>query len=379
VNKMMRFCPCRRSLAGVLSLVLCLSLLLSACGGTAADVPELIDPIELEEVLTTVEYGDVYELSYMVGAILPESSEMKFPVDGTLGSVEVMVGQQVKKGDVLFKLDLETMQEKLDEMTEQLETAQSEGEMNITRLTLAYQQRKVEQSRLEASGADYYAQELKYLDVWEAWQAVEHAEQTLELALRRQRNEVARLQEEIEEYGQVVAPCDGVVTWISESAVPGTYITEDTPMIAVSMPDQLYIATERLTDAILKSCDRISARIGDSEYELVAREVDKAQDSLDSLNGLVLTSKFDFADDVKLDLQEVNNAVVLLRSGYRENVLCVSVDAVYEDSINKKHYYVYRDEDGQRVRVDVEIGEQGSLMTEIVSGLEEGDVVYVEN
>lgn len=379
MKKLMRFSRRRCRVAGVLSLVLCLSLLLGACGTASSKVPTLIDPIELEENMVSVSYGEVYSLSFSEGTILPESTEIRFPVDGTLGSMEVIIGQTVKKGDVLFALDLENMQEQLDELTEQLDTAQSEAEMNITRLTLAYQQRKEEQSQLEAAGADYYTQELKYIDVWEAWMAVEHAEQTQELELRRLKNEVARLQEEINEYGQIKAPFDGVVTWISEAAVDGTYIGEDTPMMALSKPDELYVSTERMSERFLVKCDRIYAIIGDSEYELTPRENDKARDSVDTLNGLVLTSKYDFADNVKLDMDKVTNAMVLFRSNYRENVLCVPAEAVYADAINDNQYYVYRDENGARVRADVELGTLGDLMIEIVSGLEEGDVVYVEN
>ena len=40
--------------------------------------------------------------------------------------------------------------------------------------------------------------------------------------------------------------------------------------------------------------------------------------------------------------------------------------------------YVYREQDGNRERVSVEVGSKDGLHVEIVSGLEEGDVVYVQ-
>ena len=59
----------------------------------------------------------------------------------------------------------------------------------------------------------------------------------------------------------------------------------------------------------------------------------------------------------------------------RENVLKIPLNALYsEDDM----YYVYIIEDGEtRVRRNVEIGAVSAAEAEIVSGLEEGDVIYV--
>lgn len=357
--------------------LLCLSLLLCACSQSAADVPELVEPVQMAMATVTVGYGDVFNLDYAAGSVLPYSEEILFPVDGALGSIEVVPGQMVKKGDVLARMDVETMQEQLTEMKEALETAQSIGEMDITRLTLAYQQCKVEQAQLEASpNATSYALELMEIDVWEAWQAVEHAEQTLELELRNQQNEVARLEEELEQYSEILAPFDGMVTWVEMAYKKGDQLAEETPILALSDVNDLYIATTRVSDSFRDRCDRIYAQIGTEEYDLSMREVDQEEALRDVANHVYTTSKFDFVDDVKLNLEERSSVLVYFRSNYRENVLCLPSEVVYKDSDG---YYVYLMENDEKVRTAVEIGVKTDLRTEILSGLEEGDVVYAEN
>jgi len=68
--------------------------------------------------------------------------------------------------------------------------------------------------------------------------------------------------------------------------------------------------------------------------------------------------------------------VVCCRYNYREDVLAISTDAIlYEEGLP----YVYRIEDGKNVRVDVELGERTTLYQEVISGLKEGDMIYVPN
>ena len=59
---------------------------------------------------------------------------------------------------------------------------------------------------------------------------------------------------------------------------------------------------------------------------------------------------------------------------YMENVLKVPVNSVFEED---DQYYVYILDGESRVRRDVSIGAMSASEVEIVSGLEEGEVVYV--
>ena len=56
-------------------------------------------------------------------------------------------------------------------------------------------------------------------------------------------------------------------------------------------------------------------------------------------------------------------------------MLTVPVNALYRDETGQ---YVYRMEDGKRVRCEVEVGMTSDVKAEILEGLQEGDEVYVK-
>ena len=57
-------------------------------------------------------------------------------------------------------------------------------------------------------------------------------------------------------------------------------------------------------------------------------------------------------------------------------MLTVPVSCVFRDDAG---HYVYRMDDNEREKVYVEIGMEGATRVEIVSGLEEGDLVYAKS
>ena len=59
----------------------------------------------------------------------------------------------------------------------------------------------------------------------------------------------------------------------------------------------------------------------------------------------------------------------------KENVLTIPANALYRD---EKGRYVYKIVDKQRVRCNVTIGITNEIKVEILEGLQEGDVVYVQ-
>ena len=64
-------------------------------------------------------------------------------------------------------------------------------------------------------------------------------------------------------------------------------------------------------------------------------------------------------------------ATLLIGCGNDDNTLIVGFDAEFPP-------YVYKDADGKRELVNVTIGISDGIHVEIVEGLEEGDVIYVQ-
>ena len=93
------------------------------------------------------------------------------------------------------------------------------------------------------------------------------------------------------------------------------------------------------------------------------------------LNGVEPKAKFAFEapDDM---LRSGQYAAVIVVKAQRENVLTIPINALYEDGLDS---YVYRQEEGQRIRCDVATGVISATSVEIVEGLKEGDLVYVKD
>lgn len=354
--------------------VLVLSLLFTGCSEPPSNKPVLMESSKGEMITVTAQYQDVYDLEYVVGCVLPQSEKILLPASVKLVSIEALPGQKVKKGDVLAQFNADELQKQLDSLQAEFARMQAAAENEMNQLELSYQQVKAQQAQLESSGAPEYILELSDIDAWEAWMRIEHTEQIQEVEQRRIKNEIAKLEVKLAESSQIVAPCDGIVTWLSPQAVCGMELLKGTEFMTISDPNKLCVVTERQSDEYRQLCDRIYAVIGNNEYDLTMRERSKDEDMLMKEKGYRFTSTFDFSGDAPESSDAVSNAMVLFVKKYRENVLSVPSETVQEHAGS---YYVYTVENGALIQTDVQVGAITALRTEILSGLEEGDVVYV--
>ena len=120
------------------------------------------------------------------------------------------------------------------------------------------------------------------------------------------------------------------------------------------------------------------AHIGGEQYEVELIPVDQKEYVSKMLANETLTSQFRIIgpEEALDELEAGQYAVVLLYDGYIPDALLVPSGAVFRDGTGR---YVYVDEDGARVRRLVKIGKVTAGVTQILEGLEEGEVVYVKD
>ena len=92
------------------------------------------------------------------------------------------------------------------------------------------------------------------------------------------------------------------------------------------------------------------------------------------LAGEELDAGFTFPEGAPAQARAGDYAAVILKTVVREDALLVPPESLFRDG---GETYVYRVVDGERVRTEVEAGYRSVNAAEIVSGLAEGDVVYV--
>ena len=398
------------------ALILLLIFLLCACEEQAAQpAPELIEPAQPQMQTATVTRGDLLNASVEYGNVFIASQPVAFPVSGTVTKVHVVPGQAVQKGDVLASLNIEALQAQLDALLEQkaatsyanaLSNRNLEINVEICRLNLdalvnAHQEAvaaleqqasqlrsamdvhsqsdeaslaALQQSldavntQLQTISAEHDALEQLYaMDIEEAEMSLKFAKQTQYNALIPVNKRIEALQEQIAQ-ATITAPVDGIVTWISQSA----RVSEDSVYMYISDPNQKALRTAQKDKNTLLAAERIYAQIGSQEYELTLQEPDAAADSLKNMNNIMLTSVFNFEEGITVP--ESSNAMVFFVHSAREDVLILPLTTLSRD---QNGYHVYKLTNGVQEKVYVKVGLTTAMSAEIISGLEEGDVVYV--
>lgn len=296
---------------------------------------------------------------------------------------EQMAALQQQEADLCAALDLLTQENtaKLAVLEQELQTltdadAITEKKAQIDEKKLAYSQAEATlaaqidtlTSQISAASLKNSKLEALYqLDLEEAELALKHAKQTQYRASLPVTAKIEELQAQLDQ-AVITAPADGIISWISTSS----RATADKAYLYLSDPTQVALRTMQQSSHDMRSAENIYALIGGEEYPLTFQEPDPTADSLKSMNNILLTSIFHFAPGA--EIPENSNALVFFVHQSRKDVLILPLSTLSQD---QNGYYVYKLTDGVQEKVYVKIGLKTAMNAEIVSGLEEGDVVHV--
>lgn len=225
-----------------------------------------------------------------------------------------------------------------------------------------------QQKQVEALAQQQALQkELSQLDVRNAELTLAHAKQTQELNTKQTNTIIALLRSQLEKT-VVTAPIDGTVTWISSSKK----VSADKAVVYIADEGHYFVRTEEANEVKLQNAERIYALIGSREYDLTYRPIPVEEKIAMSMKGVPAATFYDFEADAAIPTG--NNALVYCIHRTRLDVLSVPKQALNLDS---NGYFVYKMNNGQKEQVYITVGMISPLRAEILSGLEEGDVVYV--
>jgi len=227
---------------------------------------------------------------------------------------------------------------------------------------------KAVQEKIDATKAQQALErKLRELDLQDAQLAAKHAKQTQAHAAKQVAVKIELLQAQLEK-STITAHMDGVVTWISDSK----RISAEKAFLYISDPGRYFVRTEEFSDNQLKNAEQLYAVIDGQQYDLIYRPWNVDERIYMSLNDIPIFTLYDFEDGAQIP--ENTNALVFCVRGYRENALSIPKNALNRDNNGN---FVYRMEDGQKQQVYIKTGISTQLRVEVISGLEEGDVVYV--
>ena len=194
--------------------------------------------------------------------------------------------------------------------------------------------------------------------------------------LSRKRQELEKVRKSLNK-NVMRAPFDGRIIY-GRDVRNGSWVSAYTPVGYIADDTRLTIVSDYIPESVIQGADRVYAHIGGTEYEVELIPIDQKEYVSKMLANETINTQFSIVGpEAALDgLEAGQYAAILVYDHYIPDALLVPSGAVLKDASGR---YVYVDEDGARVRRAVKTGKITDGLTQILEGLEEGEVVYVKD
>lgn len=346
-------------------------LVLPGCSASESDLPELLAPKVMNESFRPVGYTDIGDIFYCDGYVVPTDYCHFWKKGTSISEINVNLGQYVEKGDLLATADIKQTQEIIADINQQKErerknneTACAIYEQNLQELE--YRKQGCDLLK-DLQGANQAATDIKLLEENHRYDQL-----LFEYKMKKYDRELSDYYEIIAD-GKLYARHSGYVTFcknLKESnqvaGVENVVIVSDYEDCYIELPN--HTVKETLVskyDVIFTYRDGSKKTLKEyayPNYELLAAEGREMYPNI----------RLKFEDET-LKIQPGSSVPVYFGKRMKEDVLCVGVDSLYEDS--QGHYVYVKNETGKEVRY-IEIGEKDDRYVQVLSGLEEGEQIF---
>ncbi len=369
--------------------ILCLLFLFLMSAGCGQGKQEQVTIIELQEsaletdALVQVTRGDIALVTDVDAWVGPKMVQLAFAEEGSFGEFYARLGDTVKKGDVLAVPYVDNLDERLEAKQKELNSMQEnyayrkatlENDLELAKVELERLLAQIDQMEYMAPG--YTEKCIRAVEFDEQRKRLEivnrQLQETYDLELPHCRGELEKLQKK-KAGNRILAPFDGVVV-ATKDAEYRERIDTGQYYIALADPTVTYVRCEGQSVGALQKMEKIQFWKDGVTYdvEFVQRDA-KFYQEMRGRSGDNFT-EFLVKEGAE-NLEDGDYGLIQMTSRHKEDVLLLPENAVGNIGGNT---YVYLDEDGKKKQVMVETGYRDGLMVEIVSGLAEGDMVYVQ-
>lgn len=337
--------------------------------------PPLAEPPEPNYSFYTVKRDDMISQINEGGVFVPVS---EIPLNfgnnsGRLAELNVKMGDRVKKGQVLAKLDVGDLEHSLEEKKINLK----KQELNYDKMMIGYNKllsdiEKVKGQTANATdqeAADEAKEQLEGLEKDKEKQDIDI--EIFKLGLSQQETDLERTKERLEK-AQLISPIDGIIGF-EQGFSMGDWVDTHTTVYTVVDPSDLYLRLNSASVTGLHLGMKADVIVGDQVYsgEVVMTPSSSNEETRDqrlrnaiilSVEGLPNTVMPGDRASIRVVLEERNNVVVLPRAGLR--------------TYGSRNYVLVRDGDTNR-EIDIEIGMETPTYIEVISGIDEGDTIIL--
>jgi len=356
-----------------LGLMIAMTLSLAACGGKDKEEaePETTGiAVQVETVLPDTIYAE-NKVSGKVGSDNETTIMITSPAKCT--AVYAQAGDQVQAGDIICTLDLGSALASYNAARIGYESAlQSyQDQQNILSKQVALAKDTAANTRAlyeigAASKLEVEQAELGYLN---AVAGMNSALAQLEAGMQSAKSGLEQLNiamEHVDPSGNVVADISG--TLASMTAVEGAYINNAMPLAVIDGADQMRV-TVSVSEALVPKLAiggeaDVHVSAANKTFAATIRSVERTANAQTKLYTVVLTVPADVTG-----LMTGMFADVAFHTDVSENTIVIPAEAILTNGTTQ---YVYVVEGDVAHYVEVETGLTGSGVTEVVSGLAEG-------
>lgn len=367
---------CKRRICSlILALIMC-QMTFYGCGKRDIVIPELIDAVATDELYRMATIGNIGICDVKSGVIVPQNYEMSFDSAVEIKEIFVNVGDYVKKDQVIAKVNGEVAEYSLLDTQDALKRENHIYECNNKIYELKHKELEYKIKGANESGNDDIAaatqQELLILEENHRYDIKMH-----EFNARNINANIEKLQKIVED-GNLYAKNDGYVSFVldmSENSRVAAYQN----VVTISDYNEMYIELNGYTVQDLNSNNQkyinYYSKINDKKYEL--EEYSYSPDELVRMeqDGNYKPVRMKFKGQAEKSVEIGTVVSVFMEPDVKQNVLIVGNDSVFEDNAGE---YVYVLKDDARELRRVEIGEKDKFNTEILSGIEEGEMVLYQ-
>ena len=391
---------------------ICVSFVAGGCGKmTESSIPELEEPVALNEAYRPVEYGTIGSIQVLMATAVPRDYCNYYSANVNISQIYVEPGDTVNAGDVLAVCDVDEAKKQLQEcqaaLAHENETYEISAQISDTQIKMwesqAAQQDNNEHNKMDtADGAMDDAYEIntdtnideRAADMGEfsteqtdknestdedynTQIATEQENQRYDKQLHEYRvqkiNEQIALYQQLVDDGTLKAAHSGLVTY-TKKLTEGRSAAAYENIVIVSDTDDLVLDIKATAINEYKYSDY------DKKYVIVDGEKYDVTESQYTSEVMVLSKINNRYPDVCVESREKPFLTagqmypVYFEKTKANQALVVGKDSIYKDG-DTRYVYVKNDEGGREKRI-ITTGESDENYTQVTEGLKEGELVY---
>lgn len=355
-------------------------LLLTGCGKTqTTEVPELINAVGVDMDTAEVVKMDLSGVTSFSAQIVPDIEGLCFLSSGSIDKLKVSVGDKVKKGQLLATLSgasgkAKPLEDEIEALKEQNEDANKQSGYDIQMLEETVKElRKKYQAEKNSSGKKKLKTQIvgAEMDVKIAEEKLRQQKEMQELELEQKKRDLAEARKSSKN-NKLYSTINGEV--IGTTGGTGYMVQGGNVAIQVANMEKPKLKTTYVSSTKIAKASSCVAVVDGKKYEVVAEEQELSRMDIEQGKHPDY-SWFDFVDE-KVDATVGKSASIELLTDSVKDALVVPVNAVFGSGTEKYVYIVTGD---AKTKTTVTTGTETDAYVQIVTGVKEGDVVYVED